>query len=407
MQGKRIRQARLAAGLTLQELSSRLAEAGIELTRAALSKYECDKSLPSAHVILAMASELHVEPSYFFSPSSVEIDWLAFRKRASLTRGRQDQLKALAAERVERQVELHRLLTPEQTPRFPRSDRVSQPSDAEDLAVKIRKLWRLGDGPLDSVAHSIEDHGGIVVDLETADSEFDGLSGWADDRYPVIITSKTRSVDRKRYNLCHELGHLAMTVDGQATEKLRESLAHRFAGAFLVPESAAKRELGSVRRHLGLAELIILKRKWGLSVQAWARRALDLTIISHAHYVGIYKQISSKGWRSTEPAPLENDETPNRMKQLLARAVAEGVLHEHEAAEYPEWDAVTREVLEENTTRKTALDLLMSSETERDQALSEAAEALYDSYAAGSELRSFEAGEVLERHERAPEAKPH
>ena len=363
--------------------------------------------MPGAHVILAMASELRVEPSYFFSPSSVEIEWLAFRKRASLTRGRQDQLKALATERVERQVQLHRLLTPEQTPRFPKTDRVSQLSDAEDLAGKIRKLWRLGDGPLDSVTHSIEDHGGIVVDLETADNEFDGLSGWADDRYPVIITSKSRSVDRKRYNLCHELGHLAMTVDGQPTEKQRESLAHRFAGAFLVPESAVKRELGSARHHLGLAELVILKRKWGLSVQAWARRALDLTIISNSHYVGICKQISSKGWRSTEPAPLENDETPNRMKQLLARAVAEGVLHEHDAAEYPEWDSITKQALEGKTARKTAFDLLMSSEAERDQVLSEAAEALYDSYATGSELRSFEAGEVLERHERAPETKPH
>jgi Zn-dependent peptidase ImmA (M78 family) len=379
----------------------------VELTKAALSKYECDKSAPKAGIILAIARELKVDPPHFFSPLSVEVTWLAFRKRASLSRSAQEQVKARAARTVEGHVRLHMLLIPDQAPRFPRANRVSQPAEAEKLAVELRNSWKLGEGPLDSVTHAIEDHGGIVVDVDMDEDRFDGLSGWAS-QFPVIVTSKSKPIDRKRYNLSHELGHLAMTVDGKSTEKDREELAHRFAAAFLVPEPAVFRELGSSRRHLRLEELAILKKKYGLSISAWGRRALDLSVITRAQYVTFCKQISSRGWRTLEPVSLENDEKPNRLRQLLLRALAEGVLDENEArSEYPQVSIGAEETFAEETVApRTAMDLLAATDTERDKALSEAAKAMSEAYATGSELRSFDAGEVLDRDDSTSEGEP-
>ena len=78
-------------------------------------------------------------------------------------------------------------------------------------------------------------------------------------------------------------------------------MAHRFAAALLVPADAARQELGEKRRHLAFTELGVLKEKYGLSMQAWIRRAKDLEIISESVYKSLCIQFSSKGWRKREP----------------------------------------------------------------------------------------------------------
>ncbi|PXF55416.1 MAG: hypothetical protein C4B58_15095 [Deltaproteobacteria bacterium] len=67
--------------------------------------------------------------------------------------------------------------------------------------------------------------------------------------------------------------------------KEQESLANRFAAAFIVPPAVARQELGEHRRSLSFQELGILKRKHGLSMQAWMRRAFDLGIINEGHCI--------------------------------------------------------------------------------------------------------------------------
>ena len=55
MIGDRIRQARLAAGMTQDDVVTRLAEAGHPITKAALSKYEKKKSEPKQALLLLLA----------------------------------------------------------------------------------------------------------------------------------------------------------------------------------------------------------------------------------------------------------------------------------------------------------------------------------------------------------------
>ncbi|MGM0489996.1 MAG: helix-turn-helix domain-containing protein, partial [Planctomycetota bacterium] len=54
MIGDRIRQARLAAGLTQDGVVTRLEDAGLKMTKAALSKYEKGKSEPKQSVLVLL-----------------------------------------------------------------------------------------------------------------------------------------------------------------------------------------------------------------------------------------------------------------------------------------------------------------------------------------------------------------
>src|SRR6476646_858411 len=92
MIGSQLRQARHAAGLTLDEMVASLAQVGCVITKQGLSKYELGKSIPKAAFLLKAAQVLGVKSSYFLREPKAEIEWLAFRKQAALTAARQEQI---------------------------------------------------------------------------------------------------------------------------------------------------------------------------------------------------------------------------------------------------------------------------------------------------------------------------
>ncbi len=386
LQPDRLRQARARAGLTLQALSERLAGEGCVLTRAALSKYELGKSVPRQSTLLAIARALAVPPSYLFQPQTVRIRWLAFRKHARLSRARQELVRAEVSDIVARQVILEELLHPGAPRPFPRVERVAAPADAEQAAETLRRTWQLGEAAIESVVRTIEDHAGVVACPAGEVPDFDGMAGWANDRHAVLVSRRDASLDQRRYNFAHELGHLVMNWPG-ATEKQQEEFAHRFAAAFLVPAAVARRELGGSRRALGTQELGLLKEKYGLSMQAWIRRALDLKIVGRSTYERLCVDFSRRGWRKEEPVPFEGNEEPMRLKLLATRALAEGVLTPARAEELCPGST---EALPE-AGRRRASELRRVPAQEQSRLLSLAAETAAAEYGEGSPLRDFEA----------------
>lgn len=329
MIGDRIRQARLAAGLTQDGVVARLEDAGLKMTKAALSKYEKGKSEPKQSVLVLLGRVLGVKSSYFLTDPALNIEWLAFRKQTRLRKGKQEKIKAFVEDVVEKQFRLESLFYPQQRPAFPKPRGAATPGDAEAVSQQLRKAWKLHDAPMDSLVEMVEDKGGFVVEYPEPGIKFDGLSARAAGR-PVIVVNAETSVDRYRYNIAHELGHLMISCSNLAP-KAAEGLAHRFAAALLVPADVALRELGEKRRHLSLAELGVLKEKYGLSIQAWIRRARDLKIISEGMYKSLCIEFSTRGWRKHEPYGYSGHEKPKRLAQMVLRAVAERVISREEA----------------------------------------------------------------------------
>ena len=150
----------------------------------------------------------------------------------------------------------------------------------------------------------------------------------------VIVIKRSTWSERKRFNLAHELGHMVIAPSGGVDE---EKAAHRFAGAFLMPADALRAEIGANRSSISIGELVALKKRFGVSVQALTYRCKDLGIINQAAFGLLFKIFTERGWRT---APYEEPETmlpdleePKRFERLCYRALAERVIGEARAAE--------------------------------------------------------------------------
>ena len=390
--GARLRQARVAAGLTQDEAVSLLAQEGVRLTKAGLSKYERGGSTPKPTIIRGLATAYGVEAGFFLEERGVEIEWLAFRKAARLGKTAQQRVKAIAESQVDAFVALRNALEPWRDAEATILAAVQSVNDIEGAALSLRQHWDLGLQPIESVTGAIEDSGGIVVELDDDEDLFDGLSGWADESTPIVAVSRAVTDDRRRFSLAHELGHLVMKIEAKLDEKTEERWAHRFAAAFLVPAEVAKRELGDRRRHLDFRELMLLKQKHGLSMSAWIFRASDLGIIEESHARTLFAEMGQRGWRRHEPVEFEGQEQPTGFRQLTVRALAEGILSRTQAERL--CPGVTRDIEDAAASPATAMDprsLHRLPRAERERLMEQAAAVVEKDYRKGNSLDGFDA----------------
>lgn len=331
--GERLKQARLAAGLSQRAL----AEAAEPLSAMAISKYENDKAVPSSDVLLRLAKALKIKVAYFFRQIKVELARPQYRKHSRLPAKVQKSVENQIIEILERYLAVEQAFGPDRFHKFEVPRAASTPveclADAEGVADALRDEWGLGEDPIDNLCETLEDKGVKVILLEPID-KFEGWACWTTDGIPVVTAPKVGPRARQRLTLAHELGHLLLDVADDVDE---ERAAYRFGAAFLVPASAAKWEYGSRRGRLSDVELRLLKGKWGLSMGAWVYRLHDLGIISDSVYRRAQITFRQLGWHRQEPDDEEGQmdaETSSRFERLVAQALAEDLISVAKAAEY-------------------------------------------------------------------------
>ncbi len=328
MLGERIKQARMASGMSVRALAER-----VGVSAQAISKYERNLDTPSSGVLIRLSKALGVRTEYFFRDRTINLSAVSFRKRASLPCKEENAVLGSMKEWLERYLDAEELFPNAQGCSFqlpPVVDpHVKVLEDAETIAEELRKAWDLGSDPIDNLMELLEDKG-IKVYLVDAARDFDACTFATDDGTPVMAIKNGLPGDRQRFNLAHELAHNVLKPENDA---IAEKAANRFAGAFLVPKAAAYRELGQKRSNLNEYELHLLKHKYGLSMQAWIYRAKDLGIISATAATCMFQHFRSHGWHTTEPGDQLKSETPERIERLIMRAVAEDVISYNRASE--------------------------------------------------------------------------
>lgn len=339
MIGERLKQARLGAGLSMDALVAKMDHF---LTKQAISKYETGKSVPGSDVLVRLGEVLGVKTSYFMQEPKVEVEFIAYRKHSRLPKFEANRLQVRITHHLENYCWLAGLFpaSGEKPGRhgavgIPKPKQAKSVEDAERIAKELREEWKIGMDPIENMVEALEDHATVVLALD-ADARFDGISAWAkvygDDerKVPVVVTNAGMSGDRQGFNLAHELGHLVIK---SKTAKEEEDTAHRFAAAFLVPDEVAYKELGRSRSRIEFDELLLLKHKYGMSMQAWLRRAKDLGIISFSWYKNTFVTFRKRGWHRIEPGKQVASEEPIRFRQLVLRAMAEGMISRERAEE--------------------------------------------------------------------------
>lgn len=336
MIGERLRAARRASGLTQQELGRR-----IGVTNVAVSKYERDLVTPDGERLVHLSEALGVPVAQLLRQqadlrlSAASYRWHPLKRRS---RRAAEVVEARVGEWLERYIVLEQLVDAQSHVSVKElKAAVRGTSDPEEAAERLRDHWEMGLDAIESVVDVLEDYGVKVLALDDA-RPMNACSYEFNAGELAIVISRTLPDgasgcpgDRERFSLAHELGHFILDDDA-SDEADREAAAHRFAAAFLVPAETARRELGASRADVAISELALLKRKYGLSMQAWIRRSKELGILSPRAAKAHLAAAKTAGWEEREPVDVGFEE-PRRMLRLALRGWVEGILSESRAAE--------------------------------------------------------------------------
>lgn len=145
--------------------------------------------------------------------------------------------------------------------------------------------------------------------------KLDAFSIWVTNsvEQPIIAITAGKPADRLRFSIAHEVGHLVMHQSIKAKLTTIEKDANNFAGEFLLPEVAMRRELVAP---VTLSRIAALKLRWGASMQFLIYRAHELEIISDRQYSYLFERMSALNWRTKEPGELE-PETPLAYRKMI------------------------------------------------------------------------------------------
>lgn len=325
--GTQVKKRRQVLGLTMQDVVDRLRDSGTRLSKTAISKYESGKSVPKATTLRALARALECSTDYLLSESQTPIQWLRFRKKSSLSKRMEVEVKETARQWLQAKLLVRDSIDSAAPDYQLPSVAVAKVEDAEAIANGLRRLWEIGDWPIESLSVAIERSGVMVVEVDV-EKDLDGLSGVANLGVRFVVVGTGMPADRMRMNLAHELGHIVITPTED--ERFDEQVAFRFGAALMVPQTVMFDRIGRSRRTVSLQELLLLKEEYGISIQALIRRCFDLGIVSEWTYRQLNIELRSRGWHRDEPGDCSHLERPSMFRAQLLRCIVEGTIAETE-----------------------------------------------------------------------------
>ncbi len=322
--GDRLREAREARGLTGPALADLLG-----ISRQAISAYENAYATPAPEIAQRLSTVLNL-PLRFFLDATVAEDPspIYWRSRAAATK--------TVRERSQRRYNWLRRIVgflgeyvafPEL--RLPPGLVVTDPAEITDAqvdeAAKLARLFfGLGGGAIENMTWLLENHGVIVGYSDLSAETLDSFSQRCKDgRAFAIVNLDHGSSVRYRFDLAHELGHLVLHRNitsshfaHHARNAYMEDQAHRFAREFLMPSRVFAKNFYST----SIDGLKVMKRMWGVSMQAVLMHATDLNLVSKVQAQKLWRGLSVRGWRRREPF---DDSIPCEEPALLRSAFAE------------------------------------------------------------------------------------
>lgn len=186
--------------------------------------------------------------------------------------------------------------------------------EIEYLALDLRKLWGLGEKPIDNLLEIMVQNGIIISKIKTnIKATTDAFSQVIEDT-PMIFLNKDRGTAvRDRFSLAHELGHIVLHSDIISDDIKNKDIynqiekeANRFASSFLLPSTAFSEDILTI----DINSLIPLKKRWKVSLKGIIMRLRELDIIDDRQQRNNFIYISKKRWNISEPLDdiIENEE---------------------------------------------------------------------------------------------------
>lgn len=341
MFGQRLRLARKKAGLSMRALAERTSP---KISAQAISKYEADQMLPSSSVLVGLGKSLGVSLDFLMGGQVEALLGVEFRKHSSTSAKDRAHAEAIVIEKLEDYLAIEEILeiSPPNDPFGDvLTDHIESFEAVDSIACELREHWNLGNDPIPSMSGLLEDHGIKVIEADLA-ARFDGLAcdvqrSEGRPNTEVIVFSKKTNVERKRFNLAHELAHRVIRATNNPAVRLEKAM-NRFAGAFLVPADHLIEEVGASRHGMTNFELMRLKRLYGVSAAAMLMRLGQVGILPQSMIDYAFRSYA-RPWRTSEPEPIRDDEGfgefehPQRFERFVWRALGEELISPVRAAQ--------------------------------------------------------------------------
>lgn len=318
--GDRLKEALQFRGIRMTEL------AGLTgIAKQSLSLYANGGNVPPYENVRKMAFALGFPADYFMAEDmyTAAADNTYFRSQAAATR------TARKAQRIKMEyvAKMYKVLL--NYVDFPILDLpnvdfndINNPLEAdskemfdeiERISKQIREAWKLGMEPIENFQYTLESHGIIVTGLKNVDAEIDAFSQrirfGKDIVFVVALALGEKPVERLRFDMGHELGHILLHSWDECNEDLpkdifnaREKQANMFASALLLPKDPFYRDIAPYATDINYYKH--LKKKWRVSMQAMMYRARQLEVITGNQFSYMMRQVSKNGWRMHEPGDV-------------------------------------------------------------------------------------------------------
>jgi Zn-dependent peptidase ImmA (M78 family) len=275
---------------------------------------------PPASAVAALAAVLGCTPEFFELPPSelLQEDQVFFRARRRATS--MQRHAAIAAGQIG--IELYAWIDRNfQLPEvnLPEVDN----TDPVETAASVRALWGLGERPLPNLIQLAESKGIRVLSLPYGTDLVDAFSVWSDGK-PYVFLSMSKTPERSRFDLAHEIGHLVLHPGLPEGGNAIEREADRFASALLMPPSVLR---SSLPREPSTAAILEYKKYFKVSAMALNYALRDAGRLTEWGHRQNCVRLSELGYRSGEPAGMPQHETSRvfsaifRSKEGRARIV--------------------------------------------------------------------------------------
>ncbi len=303
-----------------------------------LRNYENGISFPKNEVMSAILRVLDVKIDTLFRPFT--IDWsnvkFNYRKKSKLSGAKIDEIIQNIHDKAERYVELTEIMsisaTADECIAQCRINSVYNNDDARRIAMCARNSLGLGTEPIVNMQNVVERMGVKLLPIN-ADEQFDGVHFQCNGHIFICYNNSLESVERKRFTIAHELGHLLLNIPDTINDKEVETLCHSFASEFLLPTQKLYELLGANRKNIALPELKNIQSLYGISIDAIMQAARDLNIITDRRFT-TYHVMKNKGVINKEYVDKsEFEEKGNdRYENLVYRALSSEMISISKAA---------------------------------------------------------------------------
>jgi Zn-dependent peptidase ImmA (M78 family) len=293
---------RLSLARKRRRLSSKGFAELIGMSPVTVTRLENANNEPEPETVDLIAKALGFPRQFFFGGDIDELtrDAASFRSLTSMTAREREAALASGS--------LAYLLSDYISGKFnlpePKLIDLSHERDPAAAARTVRQVWALGEQPIGSMIKLLESKGVRVFSLAENTKNVDAFSCWRND-IPYVFLNTFKSAERSRLDAAHELAHLVLHKHGGPRQgRDAEVEANSFASSFLMPTADLKSRIPFVRK---LDDLVVAKKRWGVSTAALAYRLHKLGILSDWQYRMFCIEINQRGYRIEEPNGLPRE----------------------------------------------------------------------------------------------------